>query len=1301
MAELSFSRRTGSERDIQPVAIVAVDASTRTATGVTRTRHSIQINCAYATGDTITIPASGEQWYVERFDMEWRLYGRIPFNDATLNIAPEEGQVSVGSASGPLELNGTEVRANGETLRLNGVYFRDTGEQFERSTDKINWTPVAAGLAGLVELIANALTGYEGVSQTDAVQALKDWASLIQEILDSFWLFWTQMCENIFVNGLKRLGVGETDLEKIVNGLQNFVNYAFSLIFCDFTGDLTPQTFLARLRDLLAPLKDNPIILGFQAIAQILELSVGNLLNDAVAGATGFLELLFNIITCNWEDIDLAWIEGIIGLVGEDTPFAPANIFKFIVGLIEPLMTNPFALGLMAIAEALGKEVSGLLDGAITGGMEFIRFLFDLLLCQVDPDELTAVLGIAGSTFSPAFIAKAINDFFQFFRDNPFLTGLQDFLGLVGETTGNLLQDAVAGVTEFVSLVVGVIFCDPDKLEQLGDLVDGILPGIGDPLGILRLIYEKIINPILNNPLVMLIKGFAETVLGIGGGLLNQVLVGSGDLINWVLKIIKTIIPLGTGAWAALLPFVDWDAVDEADVNFPDLGTVLAGFDPFDLFVPLQQFFSNITSLLGLDFLDEDFDPLTAVSDFLTHVGGELNDWLHDNLGDFFANLTSLFGLDFLDGDFNPLTAVSDFLTHVTTDLSGWIQTNVIGPIVTAILGSGFTSLANITTFFNRLRQIFNGFNFMGGSFNPIDAVRALLELFFNPDKVLQLDDDDELPVSTIKGIADFANSNIIRPIVTTLLLGSGLDLTKFGINTQEDLDNVDIGVLGDLAGSLLTSLGNIPADLLTGLIPPAIMGVVPVANISDTSPNLLLQGAFLDAISVEDNDNWFWDSTTNMAGSVGGSAKTVISPAKNRYLYSRQTIPVAVGDRIRLNGFVKTTGLTVSPGGSTPISISLIPFIRNSSGATEAQTPVVIGTQLGSSTSWTNVGQSSTTHYEVTNASWVYVVVRLGVASTATAGTVWWDAISLKKVGLLTQGNVDSLLATWEQSWTTIFGTSGTGKNWSHFVAALSQLNWTAGQGVEKGDGANGNVVGVIDSIGKSIFGDAYSYDSPGQVKTAMQHFINKLFGVNTVRTELQTAVIPPLDASSIDRGTLDIGRIPTDDVGAALTTTGSGGLMKRTGQTAYAAGSTGRRIIGDNFFDATPVTSPDITVRGAKKGFTVTLAGWYMVELAYKLNPVATWGWNFAPVLYVNGTATKRGTDCMYTWGAVGSAGSQKSVQNSFIVYLGTNGYVEAGYDVALGAGFGDTNVLGGPDGGTGIESYFSISLLNRSYA
>ena len=115
-----FSRRTNSERDLQPVAVIAVDPTTRMASAITKTGHDIRINCAHATGDTITIPAVGEQWYCERIEHEWRLYSRIPFNNPTLNIRPEEGQVSVGSATGPLELNGSEVRVNAPVFRLTG-----------------------------------------------------------------------------------------------------------------------------------------------------------------------------------------------------------------------------------------------------------------------------------------------------------------------------------------------------------------------------------------------------------------------------------------------------------------------------------------------------------------------------------------------------------------------------------------------------------------------------------------------------------------------------------------------------------------------------------------------------------------------------------------------------------------------------------------------------------------------------------------------------------------------------------------------------------------------------------------------------------------------------------------------------------------------------------------------------------------------------------------------------------------------------------------------------------------------------
>jgi hypothetical protein len=107
------SFRSDTAVDRQPVAIVSVDPLARTATALTRIKTTINVNCAYSTGDSTITPAVGEQWYVERFEREWRLYGRIPFNDATLNIEPKEGQVSVGSASGPLELSGTSVNAHG------------------------------------------------------------------------------------------------------------------------------------------------------------------------------------------------------------------------------------------------------------------------------------------------------------------------------------------------------------------------------------------------------------------------------------------------------------------------------------------------------------------------------------------------------------------------------------------------------------------------------------------------------------------------------------------------------------------------------------------------------------------------------------------------------------------------------------------------------------------------------------------------------------------------------------------------------------------------------------------------------------------------------------------------------------------------------------------------------------------------------------------------------------------------------------------------------------------------------------
>lgn len=143
MAMEGYSRRNNSERDIQPVAITSVNTQTRKAMVLTRVKTDIEVDCSYSTGETLVTPAVGEQWYIERFDNVWRLYGKIPFNDPTLLIEPEEGQVSVGSGTGPLELNGSEIRVN-NTLRLGTTHFsiNDDGKLQYSINGGTTWIPV-------------------------------------------------------------------------------------------------------------------------------------------------------------------------------------------------------------------------------------------------------------------------------------------------------------------------------------------------------------------------------------------------------------------------------------------------------------------------------------------------------------------------------------------------------------------------------------------------------------------------------------------------------------------------------------------------------------------------------------------------------------------------------------------------------------------------------------------------------------------------------------------------------------------------------------------------------------------------------------------------------------------------------------------------------------------------------------------------------------------------------------------------------------------------------------------------------
>ena len=246
-------------------------------------------------------------------------------------------------------------------------------------------------------------------------------------------------------------------------------------------------------------------------------------------------------------------------------------------------------------------------------------------------------------------------------------------------------------------------------------------------------------------------------------------------------------------------------------------------------------------------------------------------------------------------------------------------------------------------------------------------------------------------------------------------------------------------------------------------------------------------------------------------------------------------------------------------------------------------------------------------------------------------------------------------------------------------------------------------DAVGTAQIAPNAVTGTEIATDAVGTSQIGPNAVTNTELAGNSVATaNIQNLAVTGgkttgLDGTKITAGTIPLGRIPTDDIGKALTTTGSGAMLIRTA-TGVQAVSSGLNYIPANFFNSYSYKTADITFISSNQGMQVTYAGWYMVEIAYKLNAVASWGWNFTPVLRISGGGDKYGTDCMYTWAGITSAGSQRQVQNSFIVYLGNSGVVYAGYDCVMGANAGDTNVLGG---GTASQTYFSISLLNRSYA
>ena len=442
---------------------------------------------------------------------------------------------------------------------------------------------------------------------------------------------------------------------------------------------------------------------------------------------------------------------------------------------------------------------------------------------------------------------------------------------------------------------------------------------------------------------------------------------------------------------------------------------------------------------------------------------------------------------------------------------------------------------------------------------------------------------------------------------------------------TEADGVSLDLGTLQTYFRNLDDQLSD-GVRKLTAAAEKLLGGIIPAAQISDTTVNLLSQGDFLTSSTVEPAGGWSWEPGRSRTGS-GGSLKVDCTGLAQR-IYCKQDIKVAAGDRLTLTGYVGTTGFT-----SGSMQLSIVPW--GLSGGVMTAGTVQNGTaRTTSASTYQALPQLSYTVPAGVTSIQVSLVVNCN-----NGCDVFFDDIRLTKTGVLPQGLVTNLL----DAFNGILAGAGFGfyQGWQFLQTAIG-----------------------------GVAGDAADA-------------INNTEDTNTVLF------------NNPDGGTLtDL----ANNLGTPLLS-GSGARMIRTDTSnKITAGAGNQKFTG---FYTVNSASSDITASASNGSFTVTHAGYYLVEVGFNANssPPGVGAFSVAPAVYVGGSSSpyKVGGDAMGSYVTIGDGvfgNWARSAQASFIVYLPATGVVQAGYVNRQGQV--TSFFQGDPDG---ANCYFSIAMLNRT--
>jgi hypothetical protein len=237
------------------------------------------------------------------------------------------------------------------------------------------------------------------------------------------------------------------------------------------------------------------------------------------------------------------------------------------------------------------------------------------------------------------------------------------------------------------------------------------------------------------------------------------------------------------------------------------------------------------------------------------------------------------------------------------------------------------------------------------------------------------------------------------------------LDASKItdGTFLQSLIPRLDMDKINGLVEAItsLPIISDIVA-LINRFLRPAGLPLIPLSSIADIQPNLLFEGGFDAAETVNTADGWTWDGTIGR-GTPVGSAKVVATGTLKELQSGPDTILVEEAQELSLSAWVRWRNLTTN-GSGAPVQLTVRTY--DAAGAT-VSTHTIAGLANSHGDNSSNASQND---FVQLTGSWTVpagvssVRLRLAVLPSATAGQIWFDDAEVTKTQKMPQTFISGL---------------------------------------------------------------------------------------------------------------------------------------------------------------------------------------------------------------------------------------------------------------------------------------------------